>query len=92
MIDVTTGTGQKFAITGLLGVSEKLYTIRKEVVAAGSHYRVHITPLEKPSSGIQTLQIRTNSRDPRDQVLAVFLRHAKPSVTDSYKSKPVVFK
>lgn len=92
VIDITTGTGEEFSITNLLGVSEKLYSIRKEVVVAGSHYQLHITPLENLSPGIQTLQIRTNSRDPRDKVLVVFLRNEKPTVTGSSESKPVVSK
>lgn len=87
VIDVKTGNGKQFQITNLLGVSDKLYEIRKEVVTADSHYRVHITPLGKPSAGIQTLQVRTNSRDPRDRILAVFLRHHGSSGTSDIPRK-----
>ncbi len=73
-IEVTTGTGQDFQITGLLGVAERLYTIKQETMEENRHYRLHITPTEVEAPGIQTLQVRTNARDPRDQVLAVFLR------------------
>ena len=74
VVEVTSGTAQDFQITGLRGVSESLFTIRKEIVSANRHYRLHVTPTGKPSPGIQTLQVTTNSPDPRDRVTAVFLR------------------
>ena len=74
VVDITTGTAKDFQITDLLGVSDSLFTIKKEIVTEKRHYRLHITPTGKASPGIQTLQVRTDSRDPRDQVIAVFLR------------------
>jgi hypothetical protein len=80
IIEVTSGTGKDFAITGLLGVSERLFSIKREVLAEGRHYRLHITPIESRVGGIHCLQIRTDSSDPRERVLAVFLRiEATPS-------------
>lgn len=76
-IEVTTGTDQDFQITGLLGVADRLYIIKQETVTANRHYRLHVTPTEVEVTGIQTLQVRTNAHDPRDQVLAVFLRSPK---------------
>lgn len=76
-LDVTSGTNQKFSITSLLGIADSQFTIRQETIA-DHHYRLHITPVGQPSSEVQILQIRTDSPDPRDQVLAVFL-HARPS-------------
>lgn len=73
-IDVTSGNGAKFNITGLEGVAEKQYAIRRETVKEGTHYRLHITPVWEPVSEMQILQIRTDSPDPRDQVMAVFLQ------------------
>jgi hypothetical protein len=74
IIEVNSGTGKVFAITGLLGVSERLFSIKREVLAEGRHYRLHITPVEPLVGGIHCLQIRTDSSDPRERVLAVFLR------------------
>jgi len=81
VIDVTSGTGQDFNITDLLGVSEQLYTIRRELVTA-NHYRLHITPAGTLDPGIQILQIRTDSADPRCQLLTVFLRAAESTPSD----------
>lgn len=89
VVNVTTGTGQGFRITRLLGVPEKLYKIRKEVVAKDKHYRLHITPLGKPSPGVQTLQVRTDSKDPRDRIKAVFLRQAKSPAKESSEQASV---
>ena len=74
VVEVTSGTAQDFQITGLRGVSESLFMIHKEVISANRHYRLHITPTGKPSPGIQTLQVLTDSPDPRDRVTAIFLR------------------
>jgi len=81
VIDVTSGTGQDFNITDLLGVSEQLYTIRRELVTA-NHYRLHITPAGTLDPGIQILQIRTDSADPRCQLRTVFLRAAESTPSD----------
>lgn len=78
-LDVTSGTGASFQITGLLGIAESQYQIRQESIQPGTHYRLHITPTAQTTSGIQILQIRTDSPDPRDQVMAVFLRNSEPT-------------
>ena len=78
VIEVITGTNQDFDITGLLGVPERLFTIGKETVIEKRHYRLLITPTGVAAAGIQTLQVRTDSRDPRDQFIAVFLRLPSP--------------
>lgn len=71
-IDITSGTGAPFSITGLLGVPETLFTIKQETVIPQKHYRISITPLEFRNGHVQCLQIRTDSADPRDQVVPVF--------------------
>lgn len=77
-IDVTSGTGKPFTITGLQGVPEALFTITQETIAPGKHYQIRITPQAPPVEGSQCLQIRTDSADSRDQLLAIFLT-TKPS-------------
>ena len=79
-LEVTSGTNQKFSITGLLGIAESQFTIRQETIG-DHHYRLHITPVGQPSSEVQILQIRTDSPDPRDQVLAVFLQVRSPDTS-----------
>ncbi len=74
-IDVTTGTAEDFNITALQGVPESLFQITQEIIVPKRHYRIHITPLGANAPNLQTLQIRTDSKDTRDQVIAVFLRH-----------------
>lgn len=74
IVDVTSGTAQDFEITGLLGVPESLFSVVKETVTEKRHYRLRITPTGEPVQNIQVLQVRTDSKDPRDQVIAVFLR------------------
>lgn len=74
IIEVTTGTDQDFDITNILGVPDRLFTVEKETVREKRHYRLRITPTGEVATGIQTLQVRTDCRDPRDQVIAVFLR------------------
>ncbi len=78
VIEVTSGTNQDFNITDLLGVSDDLFTIKQETVTEKRHYRLHITPTGEPAPSIQTLQVRTDCRDPRDRVIAVFLRSSNP--------------
>lgn len=72
-IEVTSGTGADFTITGLQGVPEAQFTIRQETIVPKRHYRIHITPAGELPLGAQCLQVRTDSADPRDRVLAVFL-------------------
>lgn len=71
-VDVTTGTDTDFHITNLLGVPETLFKITQETLVPLRHYRLQITPLSE-NSGSQVLQVRTDSKDPRDQIQAVFL-------------------
>lgn len=71
-IDVTTGTETDFSITALLGLPENLFKITQETITPLRQYRIHITPTSA-TSGTHTLQVRTDSKDPRDQVQAVFL-------------------
>lgn len=73
IIDITSGTGADFAITGLVGVPESHFTITSETLTENRHYQVTITPVGTLPVGVDTLQIRTNSSDPRDRVFAVFL-------------------
>lgn len=76
-IDVTTGTGEDFNIKSLQGVPEILFKITQETIVPKRHYRIHITPVSLGAPDLQTLQIHTDSKDPRDQVLPVFLRISK---------------
>ena len=78
-IEVTAGTDAPFHITGLVGVPEDQFVIGRQTVADGRHYRITITPAEGAGSGIQCLQVRTDSPDPRDRVLAVFLHTDTPA-------------
>jgi hypothetical protein len=71
-IDITSGTGQPFTITGLLGLADGHYTDTTETLSAGAHFRLHITPTAS-SSGQHCLQVSTASTNSRDSVLAVFL-------------------
>ncbi len=82
-IDVTAGTGEDFNIKSLQGVPESLYKITQETVVPLRHYRIQITPISANSPDLQTLQIHTDSKDTRDQVLPVFLRIAPASTTAS---------
>jgi hypothetical protein len=72
-LDVSSGTGRDFSITALLGLPERFFTIRQETVTQGTRYRLHITPTGAAAPGIHTLQVRTDSADPRDRAFAVFL-------------------
>lgn len=73
-IDVTSGTGEDFNITSLQGVPESLFTITEETITPKRHYRIDITPVSLTTPSIQCLQIRTDSKDVRDQVIGVFLQ------------------
>ena len=72
-IDVTTGTADDFNIISLQGVPESFFKISQETIAAKRHYRIHITPLSANAPDIQGMQIHTDSKDTRDQIVAVFL-------------------
>lgn len=78
-IEVTSGTGAAFAITGLPGVPENQFTVTRETITAGTSYRLSILPTAA-ATGRHCLQIRTDSPDPRDRVNALFLNvEATPS-------------
>jgi hypothetical protein len=83
-IEIKSGTGQPFSITGLLGVPEHQFqfTILSETVEEKKHYRLSITP-NSEAAGQHCLQVRTDSSDPRDSVQAVFLRVDKSPPTAS---------
>lgn len=76
-VDITTETGADFCIMELSGVPDSLFTITKETVTEKRHYRLHIKPADQAAPGIQTLRIRTDSLDPRDQFIEVYLRLPK---------------
>ena len=76
-IDVTAGTGVDFSIKSLTGVSEEQFEITSETLIPKRHYRLTILPKAAHTSGPHTLIIRTDSPDPRDQVLAVFLLNSQ---------------
>lgn len=88
IIDVTAGTGEDFNIKSLQGVPESLFQIIQETVTPKRHYRIHITPLSVGAPDIQTLQIHTDSKDTRDQLLPVFLRIAKTKSVSQISNKP----
>jgi hypothetical protein len=73
-LDITTGTGTVFNITGLSGLADAHFNVRQETLIDKSHHRITITPAAGVPSGVHTLLIRTDSPDPRDRVTAVFLR------------------
>jgi hypothetical protein len=81
-IEIKSGTGKPFSITGLLGVPENQFAIVSETVEEKTHYRLSITP-KSEAAGQHCLQVRTDSPDPRDSVQAVFLRVDKSPPTAS---------
>lgn len=85
-IDVTSGTGADFSIVGLQGVSESQFTITQETISPLGHYRIQITPATGLPPGMHCLQVRTDSADPRDQVLPVFLRISQQPAVDGPSS------
>jgi len=87
-IEVTAGTDAHFQITGLLGVPENQFVVKQETVEKGRHYRLTITPAESVGTASQCLQVCTDSPDPRDQVLLVFLRFGTPAAASAVPSKP----
>lgn len=78
IIDVTTGTNSSFQIKEILGVSEAQFRVEKKTIVPEKHYQLQITPTkQQPSSpSAAALQIHTDSPDPRDQVLVIFLTQA----------------
>lgn len=88
VIDVTTGTGEDFNIKSLQGVPENLFKITQETIIPKRHYRINITPVSLSAPDLQTLQIHTDSKDTRDQVLPVFLRISKTEPVAKIPKKP----
>lgn len=79
IINVTSGNKADFAITGLLGVQASQFVISQKTIVHGQHYQILVTPTNPTADVSAAMQIRTNSPDPRDQVLVVPLRQT-PSV------------
>lgn len=74
-VDVTAGTDESFEITALRGVQATEFEVQTKTVAAGRHYRLTVKPgPSAPEAGARCLQIQTDSADPRDRIVAVFLR------------------
>lgn len=86
-VEVKAGTDAGFTITGLAGVSSRAFTFEQETVTPGRHYRVTITPAGVAAAGVECLQIRTDSADLRDRVLAVFL--SKEATASSETPTPI---
>lgn len=82
-IDVTSGTGVDFSITGLVGAHDSQFSVIQETVTPRRHYRLHITPANpRTTEGVSAaIQIRTDSPDQRDQVLVLLLRQS-PQVAE----------
>lgn len=80
-VDVTSGDGTAFQITGLVGVPETRFSIEQKTITPGQHYQILITPANPspPEAVSAALQIRTNSPNPRDQVIILFLNQAGKS-------------
>jgi hypothetical protein len=96
-IDLTAGGEADFRITDLRGLAPAEFAVRSETLVEGRHYRLTITPgPSAPVSATRCLQIRTDSPDPRDRVLAVFLRTGAPPAaagpsTDTSHPAPAAF-
>jgi len=73
-IEIKAGTKLDFQITGVSGVDGKPFKLEQEVVEKGRHYRLKVTPEALAPPGHHILQLRTDSTDRRDQMLAVFLK------------------
>ena len=81
-VDLTAGTDADFRITALRGLVPAEFAVRAETLVEGRHYRLFVSPgPAAPASATRCLQIRTDSPDPRDRVLAVFLRTGAPPAT-----------
>jgi len=82
-VDVTSGTGTDFSITGLVGAHDSQFRVIQETVTPRRHYRLQITPANpRTTEGVSAaIQIRTDSPDQRDQVLVLLLRQS-PQVAE----------
>lgn len=84
-VDLTAGTDADFRITALRGLAPAEFAVRAETLVEGRHYRLFVSPgPSAPASATRCLQIRTDSPDPRDRVLAVFLRTGAPAAQASH--------
>lgn len=72
-VDLTAGTSAGFRITGLVGLSDKEFEVRQETIEEGRHYRLTITPASAAKVAVRPLQVRTDSPDPRDRIVPLFL-------------------
>lgn len=82
-VDVTSGTGTDFSITGVVGAHDSQFSVIQKTVTPRRHYRLHITPANpRTTEGVSAaIQIRTDSPDQRDQVLVLLLRQS-PQVAE----------
>ena len=88
VIDVKAGTSASFRITDLRGLAPGEFAVEKTTVVEGRHYRLTLTP-QLSAAGVRCLQIHTDSPDPRDRVLAVFLgQGAIPAPNHPEQGKP----
>jgi hypothetical protein len=88
VIDVKAGTSASFRITDLRGLAPGEFAVEKTTVVEGRHYRLTLTP-QLSAAGVRCLQIHTDSPDPRDRVLAVFLSQgAIPAPNHPEQGKP----
>jgi hypothetical protein len=87
-VDVKAGTDAGFTITGLAGASARAFSLEQQTVTPGRHYRVTITPAGDAAAAVECLQIRTDSADLRDRVLAVFLRTKVASADEKPTTVP----
>jgi len=84
-VDLTAGTDADFRITALRGLAPAEFAVRAETLIEGRQYRLFVSPgPSAPASATRCLQIRTDSPDPRDRVLAVFLRTGAPPAQASH--------
>lgn len=87
-VDITAGTEVDFRITDLRGVMPSEYAIQTDTLVEGRHYRLTITPAATAAIGTRCLQIRTDSPEPRDRVLALFLRTEAPPAAAETSTHP----
>ncbi len=85
-VEIHSGTGEPFEITGFTGSAESHYGIEKKTIEEGMRYQLKITPEAGAGPGLQTLLIRTDSADRRDRVKALYLRMPSASGAPSGRS------
>lgn len=72
-VELTAGTPSGFRITSLVGLSDKEFEVRQETLEEGRRYRLTITPASVAKLAVRSLQVRTDSPDPRDRIVPLFL-------------------